>query len=194
MKELIKATPKRLVITIAVLLVLIAIALAASDTLGRYISSFDGSLHFSASGKESVTVFSKDNWNNGSSNVVISNASNASTLSNEVVTLQNDVSARVRLYIPTSHGIPGIYLEYGGEKYTGQATLLQEGTEAYATYGEGYIYQFFRPDGKELTFSFKGGEAKDYEMKISLGDEYFTIPTENFKTIVETVHTNGGDE
>lgn len=192
MKSLIKDMPKSHVITIAVLLVLIAIALAAANTLGRYVTSFGEDVDFSISSRESVTVYAKDQWIDGASTVIISNTTVTTTDGQQTVgVVQKDVSARVRLYIPIDNGIPTVTMVVGTTEYIGYAVPLKEGTEAYAEHGRGYIYQFLDKSGKEVTFDFKGGESKDYTMIIKLKD--VAIPTENYKTIIETVRSNGGD-
>ena len=207
MKAIIKEMPKRLVITIAVLLVLIAIALAAVDTLGRYTTSFDGEVGFSAKGKETAYVYvvadeppvaangegrvhiwmKEDVAGTQTALVAVTNSPDASTLP------ESDLYVKVRVFIPNSsigEGNDPPTLKIGGNN--AEAVAVASGSEMHSSYGEGYVYRLL--DGtEEKCFELKLKETENL-MVIELVLEDMNINTENIRIIVETVHSSGGEE
>ena len=205
MKAIMKGIPKRIVIAVAVLLVLIAVAHLSADTLGRYTTTFGREVGFSAKGKDTAYVLGTPSgtalaadgqgisygWSRNeisgeqSLSVVVSNSPNGIDLP------EDDLYVTLRVFIPRSE------LENGDlppeliiEGMVGTPTRLTQGTAMYNSYGDGYVYRVFE-DGHEATFKLERKEAESTVI-LEMILEDLSVNAEKNKVIVETVHTSGG--
>ena len=205
MKAIIKGIPKRMVITVAVLLVLIAITLSSANTLGRYTTTFGSEVGFSAKGKDTAYVYVDSHgtaveadgqgrayeWSRNevsgkqSLSVVVSNSENGVNLP------EGDLYVILRVFVPGSELENGAQLPklMIGDAF-GSPTKLAQGSAMYNTYGEGYVYRLFK-DGQEATFKLERREA-EATVIINMMLEDSSIDAQKIKIIVETVQANGG--
>lgn len=175
----IKNIPVRFIVTVAILLILITFIMVAQCSLGRYTSSFGGSVNFSPKAKGSLNLNCGE-WSaeSGVQTQSLSVTKNASNDSNRI---------RIRLYAPyTNVALPALRLEQNGVEYTASATEIPEGTTVYRSYGAGQIYCFAGADGQELEFELPESAAGAFNATLILTDE--KTDTAGFRLIVEAVN------
>ena len=202
MKEKIQEIPMRLIVTIVVLLVLIAVMIASMQTFARYTTAIPGVVDFTATGRQKAYAYIGMNspiaadgsaysieWNRNENNkenyahITVSNTFDS--------ILEDDLSARIRIFVPESQGIPSLKIKVDGKTYVGSAVALREGTASYDQLGKGSVYRFVNDKDLELLLNLKGGVQSDIGVDILLEEE--NINTDMIKIVVETINGNGGD-
>ena len=182
--------PKRLLLTIAILLFLIVFVIISSQSLGRYTTSFDGEVEFLPNARPEVYI-TEGAWETNATegNKTMSFAVRNSNTENYP---DDDVFVRVRLYASDSNAtLPAATLTHNGATVTARASVINSQTPAYKDYGAGQILRFCDASGKEITFVLNGGAVNALNAVLTLQDE--TVDTNDFKLVIETVNKDGGE-
>ena len=187
----VKNVPVRLLITVAILLLLIALVIGLQCSLGRYTASFGGEVSFSPHAK-GIFQLNYDEWSvlrDGDGQQLSLRITNGASAS-DVVSDQ----VRIRLYVPaTDASFPTVSLHQDGGEYLAVVSAIPKGTAAYKLYGAGSICCFYGADGGELMFDLPDSATQSLDATLTVADK--EIDTSGFQLIVETVNTdrNGGD-
>jgi len=209
MLKKIKNIPVRLLLTVAVLLALIFVVLSVHNTLGRYVTSFDGSMVIEVGDRRAVYAsYTTDenasvtleklqnsaigiNWETSgevkTADISVGNSS-GDNIPNE------DVAVRFRIFIPEETVTEGkaftVKATVAGKEYSMYQLEIKPGTAAYTAYGDGYIYYINSAEQEEFCLTLSGGVTSEAEALFTISDK--DIDTSKIKLIVETVHLNGG--
>ena len=182
--------PKRLVLTIAVLLFLIVFVIISSQSLGRYTTSFDGEVEFAPNARPEVFVTEGD-W---TANATEGHSTMSFTVSNSNTEdfPASDVFVRIRVYASNANAkLPDVTLTQNGSEVTAKASVINSQTPAYKSYGAGQILRFCDASGQEMSFVLKGGAVDQLNAVLTIQDD--TVNTEDFKLVIETVNKDGGE-
>lgn len=182
--------PKRLLLTIAILLFLIVFVIISSQSLGRYTTSFDGEVEFSPNARPEVYI-TEGAWETNATegNKTMSFAVRNSNTENYP---DDDVFVRVRLYASDANAtLPEATLTHNGATVTARVSVINSQTPAYKDYGAGQILRFCDASGEEITFVLNGGAVNALNAVLTLQDE--TVDTNDFKLVIETVNKDGGE-
>lgn len=182
--------PKRLLLTIAILLFLIVFVIISSQSLGRYTTSFDGAVEFSPNARPELYV-TENKWD---VNATEGNQTMSFSVSNSNTDdyPDGDVFVRVRLYASDANAtLPTVTLAHNGATVIARASVINSQTPAYKDYGAGQILRFCDASGEEITFVLNGGAVNTFNAVLTLQDG--TVDTNDFKLVIETVNKDGGE-